>query len=384
MKRERIQPRPNWQEIHRKLRFSEIENSWGGGYWNEGAAYHFSESQIRELRDATQRLHDMCMQALETIIKGGNYYERFDLPEEFIPYIEKTWKRGDPSLYGRFDLAYDGKTPPTMLEYNADAAGTLYEASILQRQWLQAQPRSWNQFNLIHEQLVNAWKKVNSTFNIPKLYFANDYDNEEDTMTADYLLQTAEEAGLAVEPIGLGDIRWNEEFENFTDTGEDPIQCLYMYYPWEFIVRDEFAKYIMNDTTGFMEPAYSMLLTSKAILSVLWEQNPEHRNLLPTFMDADKMTGAYVKKPIWGQEGGGISIISDEFNEKSANDGYVGEDWGKYVYQQYVPLPEFDGKTPIIGSFAAGGKACGIGIREGEKITTTEAQFVPHYFTKTL
>jgi hypothetical protein len=38
-----------------------------------------------------------------------------------------------------------------------------------------------------------------------------------------------------------------------------------------------------------------------------------------------------------------------------------------FVYQQYCPLVDYGGRRPIIGGWVIGGKAAGIGIREGRK-----------------
>ena len=44
-----------------------------------------------------------------------------------------------------------------------------------------------------------------------------------------------------------------------------------------------------------------------------------------------------------------------------------------------APLPSFDGRHPVIGSWIVGDRACGIGIRESAgRITTNASSFVPH------
>jgi glutathionylspermidine synthase len=47
--------------------------------------------------------------------------------------------------------------------------------------------------------------------------------------------------------------------------------------------------------------------------------------------------------------------------------------------QQAHPLPAFDGRYPMVGSWIVGDTACGIGIREDDgPITRDSARFVPH------
>ena len=47
-------------------------------------------------------------------------------------FIAASWKRRDASLYGRFDLRYDGQGPAKLLEYNADTPTSLFETAVFQ------------------------------------------------------------------------------------------------------------------------------------------------------------------------------------------------------------------------------------------------------------
>src|SRR3546814_13050588 len=59
-------------------------------------------------------------------------------------------------MIGRFDLSFDGRQPPKMLEYNADTPTSLFEASVVQWEWLQTVRPDADQFNSIHEKLGEA------------------------------------------------------------------------------------------------------------------------------------------------------------------------------------------------------------------------------------
>ncbi|MBD0376122.1 MAG: glutathionylspermidine synthase family protein, partial [Flavisolibacter sp.] len=59
-------------------------------------------------------------------------------------------------------------------------------------------------------------------------------------------------------------------------------------------------------------------------------------------------------------------------------------DYGEegYIYQQYFELPNFNGNTPVIGSWLIGGVPAGMGIRESSGlITKNTSHFIPHFFT---
>jgi glutathionylspermidine synthase len=65
------------------------------------------------------------------------------------------------SVYGRFDLVYDGTHEPKMLEYNADTPTGLIEAAV--GQWCigcKTLSPGYKQFNCIHERLIEAWSAV--------------------------------------------------------------------------------------------------------------------------------------------------------------------------------------------------------------------------------
>ena len=50
------------------------------------------------------------------------------------------------------------------------------------------------------------------------------------------------------------------------------------------------------------------------------------------------------------------------------------------VVQAYHPLPSFNGSTAVIGSWMAGGRSCGIGIREDDGLITQDtSRFRPHF-----
>ena len=50
-----------------------------------------------------------------------------------------------------------------------------------------------------------------------------------------------------------------------------------------------------------------------------------------------------------------------------------------FVYQQYAPLPDFDGHYPVLGAWVIDGEAAGMGIRESDTLITDNlSQFVPH------
>lgn len=374
MRREAITARAGWQHKVEQLDFN-----WhtidGEPYWAEDRCYNFTSAEIDGLEAVTAELHGMALQAVDKVVKD-RLWDRFLIPPAFAAYIETTWRRRDPTIYGRFDLLYDGTGAPKLLEYNADTPTALYEAAVVQWYWLQdVKPRA-DQFNSIHERLIEAWKGVLELLPTRRLvHFACDQEAPEDFGTTEYMRDVAHQAGLDTQPIALADVGWNGS--RFTDLTEQPIQALFKLYPWEWLLRDQFAEYVGGDTTAFIEPAWKMILSNKALLPLLWEMFPDHDNLLPAYRTPGLIKGDYVKKPIFGREGANVSIVAGAAS--AATDGPYGDEG--FVYQAYQPIQPFDGFYPVIGSWVIAGQPAGIGIREDRQaITGNTSRFVPHYF----
>lgn len=374
MERLVCKPRPNWQSTVEGLGF-DFHTIDGLPYWDESACYHFSPDEIGHLSDVTQQLEDMCLQAVEKIIDEERYHQ-LAIPEGVWPLIEISWRNRHKNLYGRFDLSYDGKSEPKLLEYNADTPVTLFESSVVQRQWVEETRPQDEQFNSIHERLLTAWKRFNLPSNL--VHFTCSSDQVEDRSTVDYLAETARQVGLMPRFIEIQDIGWDGQ--DFVDLEDWPISALFKLYPWEWLIAEDFGKNILLSNTIFIEPAWKMILSNKGILAILWEMFPDHPNLLPAFFDANKIRGSVVQKPLLSREGANIQILQKKGRVSLETSGPYGIEG--FVYQVDNPLPNFEGNYPVIGSWVIASQPAGMGIREDDtRITKHTSRFVPHFFS---
>jgi glutathionylspermidine synthase len=350
-------------------------HSIGGVYWDERACYRFSADEVDTLEAATAELHARCLDAVARVVERGDY-ERFRIPKEFHGLVERSWKDSDASLYGRFDLSWDGSGAPKLLEYNADTPTSLLEASVVQWYWLKDVHPDADQFNSLHEKLIARWQAL-----APKLpangrvHFAALMDSEEDQGNLDYLRDTATQAGLDARALDMADLGWDGS--QFVDLDNQTVAVLFKLYPWEWLVREPFGEHLLRRAMTVLEPAWKMLLSNKAMLPVLWEMFPDHPNLLAASFEPGRFATDYVKKPIFSREGANVSIHSDGREE------HAGGDYGAegFIWQAYHALPQFDGNHTVIGSWIVGDEPAGIGIREDESaITRNTSRFVPHYF----
>jgi glutathionylspermidine synthase len=380
-------PRANWAKVveSQGLLFHSID---GVPYWDEGAYYLFEAEEIDAIEAATDRLNEMCLEAVGRVIEEGRLSE-FDIPEPYHRWVAESWERDELTIYGRFDLCYDGSGPPKLLEYNADTPTALLEASVVQWFWFQdllvsagldpadREGGPFDQFNSIHERLIEAWARVRRELG-GRVAFAAPAGALEDVMTVTYLRDTAIQAKLATEFLGVKDIGWHAGRGVFTDLRERAIGVLFKLYPWEWMLREPFGRNLPEAPTRWLEPPWKMILSNKAILPVLWEMFPDSPYLLRSGFEP--MGSSYVIKPFYSREGSNVAIV--EHGRRIAE---TGGDYteGPHIYQEFRPLPHFEGRHPVIGSWIVNGYACGIGIREDDGlITRNTSRFVPHLFRK--
>ena len=375
MQREAVASRPDWRtHVERDLGF-QFHTIDGALYWDETACYRFTAAQIDELEEATAELEQMSLALVDRVIDSGEEaFERLRIPRVAWDAIAGSWAAQEQNLYGRFDLAYDGTSPPRLLEYNADTPTALFEAAVVQWDWLQATSPERDQFNSIHEKLIAAWS--NFDLDGERLYFSAVKTHVEDNGTTEYLRDTAVQAGLMTDRIAIEDIGWDGR--QFVDLDDQPIRALFKLYPWEWLAQEEFGAHMLSGVAKVIEPAWKMVLSNKAALALLWEMAPNHPNLLAASLDPGALAGKQVRKPIYSREGANVQVL-DGASVVAETPGAYGAEG--FVYQAYTQSPNFDGNHAVIGSWVIASEPAGIGVREDvSAITRDTSRFVPHYF----
>jgi glutathionylspermidine synthase len=345
-----------------------------GPYWDERTYYRFSAAEVDELERATYALDKMCLEAVGHVIDNRRF-EPFGIPEEFHDFVVRSWETEQRTVYGRFDLAYDGRSSPRLLEYNADTPTALLEAAVVQWFWLKDCHPDADQFNRIHERLTEVWGTV-AAEDPGRVTFVSLAGNVEDYMTANYLRDTAVQAGLDTDYLAVEDIGWDAAQRAFVGREGRPLRTIFKLYPWEWMLTDEFAPHLLASPTRWLEAPWKMLLSNKAVLPVLSELFPASPYLLRTGFCPPGPS--YVRKPIQGREGANVALVIDGRTEAETDGPYGAQ---RYVYQERAPLPNFDGNYPVVGSWMVNGYACGVGIREDRSpVTHNTSRFVPHLF----
>lgn len=382
MKRVAIAERPNWRDRAAELGFT-FHSPNGEPYWDETAYYAFTLDEIENGIEApTAELDQMARQLVDRVVRSEELLTRLAIPESAWDSVRTSWHRNAPSLYGRFDLSFDGAGPAKLLEYNADTPTSLYEAAAFQWFWLEDQiaagklPAGADQYNSIHEKLVARFAELAGQ---GTLHLACIDQSIEDRGTIAYIDECARQGGFATKFIAMSDIGLGTDGQ-FYDLENEPIQRLFKLYPWEWMFGETFADALLRSNTGMLEPPWKAVLSNKGILPLLWEMAPGHPNLLPSYFEGDpraaELGGGYALKPLFSREGANIELVRDG--------RVIDRDAGPYgregrVVQALAPLPCQDGNHAVVGSWVIAGKPAGLGVREDKSaITKNTSRFLPH------
>lgn len=453
--------RQAWRETiaSQGLVYSEVIGPGGVpyDYWLEGPYYDFTSSEIEYFEREMAKLFKMCIVAVDRVVKGCPQNPTCNMVQEVRAVgpctpdtcliskwygtpafahreITRSWYddcaenfSGDfsPSVFGRFDIRYDGNGPPKLLEFNADTPTCLPEAAIVQWYWHEDTNQGHDQWNGIHDALKEAWKRnisllIQARTHLPQnltIHFSCDAAEKsgEDLFNTEYMMEVARQAFDEATPeevaqrfggrkirvkflwmsdIAAGDAEAGDRFYDSPDPEtRQAIHVIYKLYPWEFMCEEPSAKQAFRDMgdhrngTVWIEPPYKMLWSNKALLPVLWKvyrDDPDHNYLLLPAYFADErppeMT-TYVKKPLLGREGANVSIVVNGEEVESYSGSYGDEG---FVYQEFSALPNFPdslGRShhPVLGIWMIDGEPAGLCLRESDRlITNNYSRFACH------
>ena len=105
-------------------------------------------------------------------------------------------------------------------------------------------PKDADQFNSIHERLIEGWKKLGSGRH---LHLTGTTGNGEDLGTLTYL-DIMTQAGLSTTLIDIEDIGWRDG-GGFVDLDNRDIAFAFKLYPWEWMFADAFGARLIEAPT---------------------------------------------------------------------------------------------------------------------------------------
>ena len=234
----------------------------GEPYWDEIGLLPLRGGRDRPAsRRPPSELDAMCLEAVEHVIAEGRLGE-FDIPER-VPRLRR------PELGAR--RAHDlrpvrplvrrprAAEAPRIQRRHADGpAGSRGDPVVLvegpaRRPWRRRIGPQFDQFNSIHERLIEAWRRVGRELGRPgglrghgRLGRRRD-DRHVSPRHRDP--GRAEDRAVAVKEIG-----WHAGRRVFTDLRERPIDLLFKLYPWEWMLREPFGADFLAERAGSSRP----------------------------------------------------------------------------------------------------------------------------------
>ena len=358
-----------------------------------------SNEEVGNYYEAANQLFEMLIEAGQQVIDQNRFAE-LGIPANLIDLIHLSWNDDRQiHLYGRFDFAggvggADGHDAGIkLIEFNADTATCLPETAVVQYAHLKANGLDEaRQFNAVFDTLVGQFRLLrhHNTDLEATLLLSAMRDVPEDDANVALLGEAAREAGFEVAYAYVDDVEFSGSEGVFRQDRATGSFVKYDFWfkliPWEYIGEEEpdlairLTEAVRNRKVVVLNPAYTLLFQSKAILKVLWELFPYHPLLLRTelqpFTESGGHPSASVEKVLFGREGANVRIL-DELGQVTDE---IGGDYGGYpkVYQAFVEFPrDAAGHYFQAGVFYAG-EACGLGFRRGGRIIDNGAGFVGH------
>ncbi|WP_131829687.1 glutathionylspermidine synthase family protein [Teichococcus deserti] len=359
-----------------------VANDEGLPYWESQAAYQIGAQPAAALLKAAETLQALCRRAVATIVDTQDFSPFAIESAAMQAAITASWKASEAPLYGRMDFSFAPDGTPKLLDYEADGPLGLPEASYLQWEWFEAFPAAEqngaSQENLIYEKLLTQWPRLEL---LPRAAIACGGATTADgrpgdtaeRFTAEYLAETAREAGVALGLCSIEAVGWDGDARAFTDEQDQPLAALLKLYPWHWMEQEPNVETLGVNRTRLLPAAWTRLLADKAFLAVLWTMFPDCPYLLPSSLDAAAIAGDRVAKPCRGGDGEGISLPNQSH-----------ESGAPLLFQQHCRLPFFhahEGRAAYaaLSVWMVGDAAAGLGFRESTgPITDAGHRFVPH------
>ncbi|CAH0996682.1 Putative acid--amine ligase YgiC [Emticicia aquatica] len=348
-----------------------------------------SENDAEKYYEATNNLYEMYIEAAQNVVDNERFTE-LGIPENLIELVKYSWENDSNwHIYGRFDLSggLDGK-PIKLIEFNADTATCIPETAVVQ--WASLKANSLDesqQFNTLYETLVSKFKELHlQNPNFQKtLLISTMKDFPEDDTNMQVLGEAAKEAGFEVAFEYIENVEFSAIEGIYKQNPSDGSFTKYDYWfkliPWEYIGWDEpelseiLTQIVVNNKAIILNPAYTLLFQSKAILKVLWELYPNHPLLLET-SDKPILGKTCVEKVLFGREGANLTIVSESGLKIDSTEGEYDEQ--NTVFQVFTEFLQDSEENYYQAGVFFVREACGLGYRRGGKILDNKAQFCGH------
>ncbi|WP_456403060.1 glutathionylspermidine synthase family protein [Hydrogenimonas sp.] len=349
-----------------------------------------NENEAEAYYEAANTLYAMFVEAGEYVVENDLFHE-IGIPFNLVDAVKKSWENDVHwHIYGRFDLAGGvGGVPIRLLEFNADTPTALFETAIVQWALLKANDlNEAGQFNNVYEAVCDNFRRLivlegdiaefETHYRGWKILFSSVRGNIEDENTTRLLQKMADDAGFHTKFAYVDEVEFSDEEGIFFEN--ERYEYWFKLIPWEAIAVEEsdlariLTKIMENQKAIILNPAYTLMFQSKAMMKILWDLFPGHPLLPETSFEP--LGRKQVQKPFFGREGGSVKILDAKGDVLEAAADLYGDQ--PSIYQEYVELPkDSEGRSYQAGVFFAY-EGCGLGYRRGGAILDNMSKFVGH------
>ncbi|MDX2067739.1 MAG: glutathionylspermidine synthase family protein [Haliscomenobacter sp.] len=375
------------------------EMGWSYFLSPEGNAYlteeivEISAAERDAFYAAGNHLYELFADAADYVLEN-DLLHTLGIPPNLYDLIEYTWEdERHLHLYGRFDIVggVDG-LPMKVLEFNADTPTSVPETAIIQWAQLRANGIAEDrQFNFLYEALVDNFKRLKklNPGREAAILFSTLAGAPEDDHNVELLQTAAREAGFETTFRYINEVIFSEVngiFVEEADGNTTQYPFWFKLIPWEYIAEDEpeLCRMLTNIVTRglavVLNPAYTMLFQSKAIMAYLWQLYPTEPLLLKTTLEepVGRENYPFVEKVVLGREGANVAIFDDDGLPETARSGDY-ENQIK-VYQSLAQLARDEAGNYYQAGLFFAYESCGVGFRRSaHRIIDNGAQFIGHW-----
>jgi glutathionylspermidine synthase len=388
MRRIAMKPRADWRPGLRKYPFG-VRAMGAGALWKEKARYAFTEQQVDLIEGSADEVHALLLEAVRFAV-DGEHLPGFGIGGAGALLVERSWaahwsggffQDSAGPLVGRLTFAFDGRDSLKLLEVQYDGAPGLFAAAIIQQNWREAQCPDAQQFNGLHEGLVERWGELSRAIGhhpeLPVHFTCFTPDTAREGELA-YVAAAAQEAGLAVDLLPIQAIGW--EGGRFIDAVGRPIDWLYKLYPWQSIADGAFGQHLRGGGMTVVEPPWGWLASNHGLLALLWHRHPRHPSLCRAGGDPGAVAGAerVIQRGFLGLEHAETRLLQADGTVLWSNCADAPS--GPCVWLELPPWYHDDEVAmAVVDAWMIDGKCLGMSVRESaEGFVGPGAIIAPH------
>ena len=328
----------------------------------------------------------------DRIIREASW-DHFPFPTAMREMIQHSWDRKDVHLLSRFDLSggIDGMQSK-VYELNADTPTMLPETVVFQSLFKdETRRRKYVQFNKLRLELSATFEDLLEKHPYREnTLLVTSLGHEEDILNAQVIMEIAKLAGFTAEYANLESVVFEDDgvYLEYDDDSDQRFDYMFKLVPWEYIMYEEpelleiLRDLQIRDKVYIMNPAYTAIMQSKAILPYLYANSKEDYVLKSSFDKSDFKHESYVEKVVFGRLGENVNIVDKYGDIIANNDG----DYGSFpkIYQAFSPLfQDEDEDYYQPGIYIVNQKAVSISFRRCESlIVNDDCEFIPHFIAQ--